>query len=355
MAHQKVTVAGDQVTVIDAFKKLLSNTDLEVLASPGGQLVIKKRDDSSVKDLLVQQPVTVSGTVTDAQTGNPLVGVNILIVGTSLGGITNANGHYSIPVPSLQDSLRFSFIGYVTKTIPINGRTVINVELKSTVLAAGNKLIVVGFGEKQKKLNVVDAVSTVSGQELMKSPAMNVGNMLAGKTTGITIVQPSGLPGGNKPRIYIRGIHTLGNGAKRPNQQGASHPLFIVDGVRRDIFQLNPANIKSISILKGPAATAVYGIRGANGVVVVTTKRGRKGPARITFRTSVGIQRPTNLPDFIDSYTYATLWNSMQARTQKYNGVDPADVQVRFTPEALEAFKRVIIPRFILRAPTGSI
>lgn len=275
--------------------------------------------------------ITISGTITDSASGRALPGANVRVKGGTTGATTNAKGQYRLVVNSLQDTLIFSYLGYIKKTIPINGRTTIDVGLVARTFTQ-SEVVVIGYGTK-KKSHLTEAVSTVSGEELMKSAAMNVGNMLAGKTTGLQIIQPSGLPGGNKPRIYLRGVHTLGGGDKRPNQQGSSQPIFIVDGVKRDIFQIEPNNIKSISILKDAAATAIYGIEGANGVIVVTTKRGHKGPARISLRLSAGMQQPANLPEMIGSYQYAKLFNEAQI----WDGIDPANV--RFSEEALQAFK----------------
>lgn len=282
------------------------------------------------EDAKIQQ-ITISGTVTDSLSDQPLPGANVRIKGGTIGTTTDAKGGYRLEVNSLQDTLLVSYLGYEKKTIPINGRTTINIVLVSRVFKH-SQVVVIGYGTK-KKSHLTEAVSTVSGDELMKSAALNVGNMLAGKTTGLQIIQPSGLPGGNHPRIYLRGVHTLGGGRKRPNQQPNSHPIFIVDGVRRDMFQLDPYNIKSISVLKDAAATAIYGIEGANGVIVVTTKRGHKGPAHISVRMSAGMQQPTNLPDFISSYRYAKLFN----KAQILDGIDSANV--RFSDQAIQAFK----------------
>jgi TonB-linked SusC/RagA family outer membrane protein len=227
---------------------------------------------------------TVSGTVTDAATSNPLPGVNILVVGTSTGTATDANGHYSMNVPSLQDTLRFSFIGYKTQMIPINGKKTINVSLKSSVIS-GKQLVVTALGIKQQKRALGSSVATVSSQEINRVPHGNVLTSLQGKVAGVTIDRTGGV--GSSVSMVIRGAISLNS----DNQ-----PLIVVDGVPianslnnitkvgtgngdivdfgNAISSINPENIKSISILKGPSAAALYGSRAGNGVVLITTKNG---------------------------------------------------------------------------------
>lgn len=265
----------------------------------------------------------VSGIVTDSTTGDPLAGVSIFVKGTQQGMATDAEGKYSLQVSSPQDTLVFSFIGFETATVPIRGRTTINVAMVSKVLK-GEQLVVIGY-EKKKKKNLTEAISTISSKQLKVSPATNVGNMLAGKTSGLIITQRSGYPYSNSPNIHIRGIGSL--------TKGRSSPLYIVDGVRRNIFHINSYDIKSISVLKDAAATAIYGAAGANGVILVTTKRGHKGPAKFKLNLSAGLQKPVRQPEFIDSYTYANAYNHAQLS----DGIAPTDL--RFSPEAINAFK----------------
>src|SRR5699024_5473602 len=147
-----------------------------------------------------------------------LPGVNILVKGTNAGTSTDSEGNFELKVESLQDTLVFSYIGYETKTVPITGRTTINIILKSTLISSGNELVVIGYGQ-QKEENLTQSVSTISAKELDLSPSINVGNMLAGKTTGLHITQRSGYPGSGAPDILIRGIGSL--------TKGRSQPLFI--------------------------------------------------------------------------------------------------------------------------------
>lgn len=243
-----------------------------------------------------QTSFTVSGTVTDAQTGDPLVGVNILVVGTSMGGITNVNGHYSLTVPSLQDTLRFSYIGYQTKVVPISGRQTINIKLVSKVIT-GQQLVVVGYGTQQKG-QVTGSISTVTAEDLNDVPAVtNISQALRGQVAGVRIQSTSTRPGASA-RIRIRGTRSL---------TASNAPLIVVNNIPYggSLNDLNVNNIKSIEVLKDAAATAIYGSRGANGVILVTMKDGRPGPAQITYSGYMGVNTVArryqvfNGPEFI--------------------------------------------------------
>lgn len=240
------------------------------------------------------EKIEVSGIVTDASDENPLPGVNVAIKGTSQGTSTDAEGAYTLRASSASDTLTFSFIGYQTREVPVQGREVIDIEMTSQAIT-GEEVVVVGYGQQSRK-SLTGSVSSVTNEDIRKSPAVNVGNALTGKVTGLQVIQSSGQPGGDAPQLFMRGVGSLST--------GRSAPLVLVDGVERDMFQLEPDNIANISVLKDAAATAVYGVRGANGVIVVETKRGRKGPMKVSAKLSSGFQQPTNLQEFVDSYTY---------------------------------------------------
>jgi TonB-linked SusC/RagA family outer membrane protein len=232
---------------------------------------------------------TVTGTVTDAQTDKPLVGVNILVKGTSIGAATNKKGHYSISAPSLQDTLVFSYIGYKQLTIPIKGRNSINIQLIPATESL-NQMVVVGYGT-QKRADLTSSIATVDVKTTLSNrPVTNVGNALQGKVAGLTITHSSGRIGA-APDITLRGItgSLNGNGAK---------PLILVDGVEVPNLNLvDPHDIKSISVLKDAAATAIYGNRAAFGVILIKTKDGIKGQApHVSYHGSYGWQQPTILP-----------------------------------------------------------
>ena len=183
-----------------------------------------------------------------------------------------------------------------------------------------DEVVIVGYGQ-QKKASVVGAIAQVSTKELTQSPVSNVSNALAGRLPGMITVQRSGEPGSDMANMYIRGISTFGS-----NQS----PLILVDGVDRDIRMMDVSEIESISILKDASATAVYGVRGANGVVLVTTKRGKVGKATVTFSADAGIQSPTSMPEMVDSYNMAVLVNEALVN----DGMSP-----KYTQEQINAFR----------------
>lgn len=269
------------------------------------------------------QQVTITGTVSDPG-GFALPGANVTIKGTTTGNITDLDGNYSITADR-NDVLVFSYVGYTSSEAPVNDRTIINVVLQESAESL-EEVVVVGYGE-QKKVSVTGAISSVGSDEIMKSPSASLANSLTGKVTGLASVQYSGQPGEDEATLYVRGVASL--------TEDRSAPLMIVDGVERSFMQLDPNEVESISILKDASATAVYGVRGANGVIIVTTKRGEEGAARITANISTGVQVPIGLMDFTDSYTYAITYNQAQLNDNPDLGPD----LLKFSPEAIEAFR----------------
>ncbi|MBK1440964.1 TonB-dependent receptor [Parapedobacter sp. ISTM3] len=245
--------------------------------------------------------IEVSGTVTDAE--GPVAGVSVTLKGApSVGTKTDENGAYSLSVPE-NGTLVFSYVGYVTAEEPLAGRRLISVTL-ATDDNQMDEVVVVAFGQ-QKKVSLTGAISTVGTRELRQSPVANLSNALAGRLPGLITFQPSGEPGRDLSNLYIRGVSTFSNAG----------PLVVVDGVLgRDFAQLDPNEVESISILKDASATAVYGVRGANGVILVTTRRGvASDRPTISFSSELGYQSPTRLPDYLSSYDYARLYNEALA------------------------------------------
>lgn len=265
------------------------------------------------------QSTVVSGMVRD-DAGEPVIGAAVLIKGTNTGTVTDLDGRFKFQTNDLNGVLVISFVGMDTKEIPMKGKKVFN----DVVLHSSNileEVQVVAYGS-QKKVTLTGALSSVNTAELTKTPTASIGNMLSGVLSGVSSVQMSGQPGGDDPDIFVRGITTL-------NSMNAK-PLYLVDGVERSFFQIDPNEIENITILKDASSTAVFGVRGANGVIIVTTKRGKEGKAKINASFSYGIQTPTRMPEFTNSYDYATYLN--EAYTN--DGKDP-----KFTPEAVEAFR----------------
>ncbi len=242
--------------------------------------------------------VIITGTVQD-ENEQPLPGATILEEGTQNGTVTDIDGNYSLEVAE-NATLIISFIGYETMNLEVEGRTEINVNLQP---ASGtlDEIVVVGYGE-QKRSDVSGAVSEIGQKQISENPTPNLSNALVGRTAGVIATQRSGAPGEDASQIFIRGIGTTGDAS----------PIYVIDGIvrsARDFAQLNANEIASVSILKDAASAAVFGVRGGNGVVLVTTKRGREGRMEVSLTTSYGLQERTNEQQFLGSYEYAQLYN----------------------------------------------
>lgn len=257
---------------------------------------------------LSAQQRSVTGTVTD-DTGEPVIGAAVLEKGTHRGVSTDLNGKFKLDVSSNNAVLSINMLGYAPQDIPVGTKTNINVVLAS-VAKSIDDIVVVGYGLRTKA-TVTGSISTLDADELKKSPTVSVTNALTGRMSGVVTQQTSGRPGMDDAAIYIRGRSSLNN---------VSQPLVLVDGVERSFSQVDPDEIDNISVLKDASATAVYGVRGANGVILVTTKRGRSGDAKINFSAEYGIQKIMRLPDKLESWQHAIL-NNEGARNE---GVQPA-------------------------------
>ncbi len=250
-----------------------------------------------------QGPLTVNGRVTD-QKGVLLFGVTVSEVGTTNGTASNENGLYTLTVAGPESQLEFSMVGYKTKVLPANPRGILDVALDEDV-AEGDEVVVVGFGT-QRKASVVGAISTVQPKQLQMTPSRSLSNNLAGLVSGVIAVQRSGDPWHNNSDFWIRGISTFG---------GNQRPMVLVDGVERSINDIDPEEIESFSVLKDAAASAVYGVRGANGIIMINTKRGKIGPPQVSVRFERAITSPVKLPDYIGSVPYIELMNELYTET----------------------------------------
>jgi len=262
------------------------------------------------------QGVTVQGKVTD-ESGTGLPGVTVLLKGTTTAAPTGADGAYTINVPDGSGTLVFSFIGYQSQEAPINNRSVIDVQL-STDAKALEEVVVVGYGE-QKRATVTGAVASIQAEEIVKAPVTNITNSLAGRLPGLSTVTRSGEPGYDNSTIRIRGTNSLGN----------NDALIVVDGVPgRSLASIDQNSIESITVLKD-ASAAIYGAQAANGVILVTTKRGKVGKPVVTITLNQGFNRPTRIPDMTNAAEYATALNELDMYRNR-----PA----RFTPEEIQKF-----------------
>lgn len=269
-----------------------------------------------------QGGIKITGTVKD-NTGMEVIGGNILVKGTTNGVITDINGQFSIFVPSEKTVLVFSYIGYQTQEIVVGKQRVINVKLSDDTQTL-QEVVVVAYGT-QSKATLTGALSTIDNKELTKAPVASVTNVLAGALPGVSTIQTTGQPGKDAATIYVRGAGSLNS--------GSSKPLVLVDGVERDFSDIDPNEIESLSILKDASATAVFGVRGANGVVLVTTRRGKSGKPSINVSTLTGVQQPMSYVHQTGSYEFARFWNMKQQN----DGI--IDKKQYFTREAIEAYR----------------
>ena len=262
----------------------------------------------------------VTGEVYDDQ--GPVIGATVMVKGTTNGQITDVDGKFSLRVP-VGATIVVSFVGYEEKEIVYKGEERLRIPMSEDITQL-QEVQVIAYGTT-KKVTVTGALSSVGTDEILKSPVGSVGNALAGKVPGLSAVQSSGQPGADDATLYVRGVGSLST--------GLSTPLCLVDGVERSFTQIDPNEIEDITVLKDASATAVFGVRGANGVILVTTKRGQEGKAKVTFSTSMSVQMPTKIPEFANSYEYATTYNQAQLR----DGV--SEDNLMFSDEMIEAFR----------------
>ena len=242
----------------------------------------------------------VTGLVTDKQK-EPLIGVTVTLVGTETRAITDADGMFRITVPSKNSAtLEFNYIGFASKQVKVNGSRLINVMLEEETNEF-TEVVVTGYSS-QKKASIIGAIETIRPSELQFGSTRTLSNNLAGKLSGIIGIQRSGEPGYDDSNFWIRGISTF---------SGSNNPLILIDGVERDLNNVDVAEIESFSILKDASASAMYGVRGANGVIVITTKRGKIGAPQVNFHVEHSISQPTKMPKFMNAPDYMTLLNGL--------------------------------------------
>ncbi len=247
------------------------------------------------------QAQTITGIVTDAETDEPLPGVNIALQGTAIGTSTNAAGEYTLSVPELEGTLVFRFVGFVSQEVPVDGRQEIDVSLEPDIIR-GEELIMVGYGLQQRSL-VTGAISRIESEDIEKSAPLRVEQALQGRTAGVTVMQNSGQPGSGST-VRIRGVGTTGDAS----------PLYVVDGMPvGGIDYLNPADIESVEVLKDASATAIYGARGANGVVMISTAQGTPGPMQVSYNGYIGFQNPWKETDLLNAPDYMKIMNESYA------------------------------------------
>lgn len=272
----------------------------------------------------IQQEEIIKGTVKDIN-NSPVPGVTIRARAEASSAMTDSQGNFSIKTTRDSTLLVFSSIGFTTQEIWAKPGVEIEVILKDDQQML-NDVVVLGFGQVQKKIAQTGSTASINSKELLQSPVANITNALAGRLPGLIAVQRSGEPGRDASTLYIRGVATM-------NSQS---PLVTIDGVQKDysaINTLDPNEIEDITILKDASSTALYGVKGANGVIIVTTRRGKTGLPTISFSASTAVQKAANLPEFLNAYQWASLYN------EAYRNENPNATTVPYSDGALEAFR----------------
>ena len=265
-----------------------------------------------------QQGRKITGQVVDDKTGDPLIGVNVKVKGTTMGTITDLDGRFTLTVTTRNPVILVSYIGYSQQELTASGNQ-LNIKLKEDAMAL-DEVVVVGYGVQKKSL-VTGAIASVKGSELEMTGIMRADDALQGKTPGVQIISNSGQPG-TSTSIRIRGVGT----------NGTAQPIYIVDGMAvGDIEYLNPADIESIEVLKDAASSAIYGARGGNGVILVTTKKGSEGKTSVTANFSYGIQNLARKVDVLNAKEYCILQNEAAQ-----NGGQP----LPFTEEQIAGYNK---------------
>lgn len=304
-SRERIKLSFSEERLADVLEKILGPHHIRFEAE-GNQIILMKEAMSmligSLPDAMFPNPfpeILISGQITNEE-NQPLPGVNILIKGTTQGTTSDANGMYSIHVQDENAVLGFSFIGYLTQEISVGTQTAINVAMMPDVRSL-EEVVVMGYGEVKKR-DLTGAVSSISREDLTAIPVNNVQQIMQGRVPGVQVIQNSHSPGGGLS-VRIRGANSV---------LGGNEPLYVVDGFIGGIGlnSINPSDIESIEVLKDASATAIYGSRGANGVVIITTKRGSKGSNAINFDAYYGVQQVGRKIDVMNARQFAEIANA---------------------------------------------
>ena len=309
--EEKITIETTSISVADALELALFDTNFESVITLKGEILLKEKEAEMAPEMDLETDIT--GRVTDAETGDPLMGVTVFVVGTQVGTNTDRNGRFSLTIPDGSETLAFSFIGYVRQEVAIGDRTEFNIQMASDI-ALLDDVVVVGYGV-QRRAEITGSVSSIRAETIQGTPSSSFENALQGRLAGVNVAESTGEPGA-APQITIRGVGSISAG---------NEPLYVIDGVPlsqnsnlqqnvgsqnpnftatrvNPLATLNPNDIESIEVLKDASAAAIYGSRGSNGVILITTKRGRAGsPPMINFRSYVGVSSAFNTPDMMNA------------------------------------------------------
>ena len=294
--NKKVSINAINENIYIILNRLFTSTDIQYMISDR-QIAISRKAELTQSP--AQRSIRITGTVSDNM-DYPLPGVTILIRGTTQGTTTDVNGEYTISVPSDTCVLQFRYIGYTTQEVVVGSKRVISVYLAEEITGL-DEVTIVAFG-KQKKESVIGSITTINPAEL-KVPSSNLTTAFAGQMAGVIAYQRSGEPGADDADFFVRGITTFGTNR---------NPLILIDNIeltKTDLARLQPDDIASFSVMKDATATALYGARGANGVILVTTKQGEEGATKVSFRLEQSLSTPTRKVEFADPVTWMRLAN----------------------------------------------
>ncbi|MDR0750538.1 MAG: SusC/RagA family TonB-linked outer membrane protein, partial [Tannerellaceae bacterium] len=312
-ANRKVNVNVENESVKNVLAKVLEDQNLE-FELKGNHIVIMKKSISEAKSgvpVVAQDQKRISGTIKDEK-GGAIIGANVIVKGTSIGTTSDIDGRFSFEVPS-NSILQISYIGYLSQEMHTANKTVLDITMIEDAKSL-EEVVVVGYGV-QKKETLTGSISSVKGTDIVIAPVTNVTHTLAGRLPGVVAVTRSGEPGADGATIRIRGTNTLGD----------NNALIVVDGIPgRSLDRIDPNSVESITVLKD-ASAAIYGAQAANGVILITTKRGEAGKPQITIQGNMGIHQPTVLPSLLNASEYATALNELDMyknRPERYTADD---------------------------------
>lgn len=336
--NQTVTINADNKTVAEILNKTFGNTDI-VYAMEGSNIMLMKKESKAEVQASQQKEKTVNGIITD-ENGEAIIGANVSVKGTTIGTITDVDGNFSLSIPE-NSLLQISYIGYLTQEIAVGNKSSFSIKLLEDTQKI-EEVVVVGYGV-QKKQTVTASASTVKVKSLESLPSTNLSSSLGGRVSGLLVQQSSGEAGYENPKIIIRGS----------SSPTSSDPLIVVDGiVGRSMSQLDPSEIESMTVLKDASAVAPYGARGANGVILITTKRGNTGKTSVNYSFKGGFGVPTRMPKIASSYDHARLMNDAWRNKEMSMGNDPGMYGV-YTEDELQKFRDGSDPYGYPGTPTG--
>ena len=307
-----VSIKSSNKNVFSILNELFKGTDIRY--SVMEKSIILSPDKTNAEKQQTGKKIT--GTVTDLN-GEPIIGANVSIKGTTIGTITDVDGKYTIMDAPENAILLVSFVGMETQSIPVGNQSTITIALEEAAIGL-TEVVAIGYGTA-KKATVTGSVTSIKGDKIIKAPVTNASNALVGHLPGLSSSQKSGEPGNDASTINIRGVNTIGNNSA----------LVVVDGIPgRSLERIDPASIENITVLKD-ASAAIYGSQAANGVILITTKRGKQGKPEITINLNQGFNQPTRVPQMANAAEYATMLNEID----QYRGSKP-----RYTPEQIQKF-----------------